>query len=98
MTGAPRQARQRRLGKRLQHPDLPACFEPILLELNLPDGHLEERRRLHPRLPVVVLSCSELSGEQLGLVNAAPGKSRMNTQHLLTILARLLPAKEPSNA
>jgi hypothetical protein len=39
-----------------------------------------------------------LSDEQLGLVNAAPGKSRMNTQHLLTILARLLPAKEPSNA
>jgi hypothetical protein len=74
----------------------------ILPEPNLPDGHgperLEELRRLHPRSPVVVLSGSELSGEQLSLVDAALGKTRLDTQHVLTILARLLPAKEPFNA
>ena len=77
-------------------------FDLILLELSQADSHglelLEELRRLHPRPPVVVLSCSELSGEQLSLVDAALGKSRMDTQHVLTIRARLLPAKEPANA
>ena len=74
----------------------------ILPEPNLPDGHsperLEELRRLHPRSPVVVLSGSELSGEQLSLVHAALAKTRLDTQYVLTILARLLPAKEPFNA
>ena len=61
-----------------------------------PDGHglelLEELRRLHPRSPVVVLSGSGLSGEQLSQVDTALGKTRLDTQHVLTILARLLPA------
>jgi len=73
-------------------------FDPILRELNLSAGNglglLEEIHRQRPHLPVVVLSATELSGEQLGRVDAAPGKSRMDTH----ILARLLPAKEPSNA
>jgi hypothetical protein len=47
---------------------------------------------------VVVLSGSELSGKQLSRVHAALGKTRLDTHHLLTILARLLPAKEPFNA
>lgn len=67
-----------------------------------PDGHglelLAELRRLHPRSPVVVLSGSGLSGEQLSQVDTALGKTRLDTQHVLTILARLLPAKEPFNA
>lgn len=46
----------------------------------------------------MVLSCSELPGEQLSLVDAASARSPMDMQHALTICARLLPAKELCNA
>ncbi|WP_339459972.1 response regulator [Pseudomonas sp. EA_105y_Pfl2_R69] len=74
----------------------------ILLGLSLPDGNglelLEDIQRLHPSLPVVVLSSSELSSKQLSLVAATLAKSRTDTQHFLNVLARLLPAKENHHA
>lgn len=74
----------------------------ILLDLSLPDGNglelLEDIQRLHPGLPVVVLSSSELSSKQLSLVAATLAKSRTDTQHFLNVLARLLPAKENHHA
>ncbi|HEX5843400.1 MAG TPA: CHASE domain-containing protein [Pseudomonas sp.] len=77
-------------------------FELILLDPGLPDGNglelLAEIRRQHPGLPVVVLSSTELNGEQLDLVEAALAKSRTDTQHFLNVLARLLPTKETPNA
>lgn len=76
--------------------------DPILRNPSQPAGNgperLEELRQLHPSLPVMVLSCSELTGEQLSLVDAASARSPMDMQHALTILARLLPAKELCNA
>ena len=70
----------------------------VLLDIDLPDGNdlalVEEIHRLYPGLPVVVLSTTELSSEQLQRVEAALAKSRTDTQHFLEILARLLPSKE----
>jgi DNA-binding response OmpR family regulator len=74
----------------------------ILLDLSLPDGNglelFEDIQRLHPSLPVVVLSSSEVSSKQLSLVAATLAKSRTDTQHFLNVLARLLPAKENHHA
>jgi signal transduction histidine kinase/DNA-binding response OmpR family regulator len=74
----------------------------ILLDLGLPDGNgmelIEDIHRLHPGLPVVVLSSAELSTEQLSQVEAALAKSRTDTQHFLRVLARLLPQKEIHHA
>ena len=74
----------------------------VLLDLGLPDGDglelLADIHQLYPGLPVVVLSSSELSSDQLQLVQAALAKSRTDTQHFLDILARLLPAKETYHA
>jgi CheY-like chemotaxis protein len=70
----------------------------VLLDLNLPDGNglelIEEIHQLCPGLPIVVLSSTELSTEQLSRVEAALAKSRTETQDFLDILARLLPTKE----
>ncbi len=70
----------------------------VLLDLNLPDGSglelIEEIHQLCPGLPIVVLSSTELSTEQLSRVEAALAKSRTETQDFLDILARLLPTKE----
>lgn len=70
----------------------------VLLDLNLPDGNglelIEEIHQLCPGLPIVVLSSTELSTEQLSRVEAALAKSRTEAQDFLDILARLLPTKE----
>ncbi|MBX9754625.1 MAG: CHASE domain-containing protein [Pseudomonadaceae bacterium] len=74
----------------------------VLLDLNLPDGNglelIEEIHQLCPGLPIVVLSSTELSTEQLSRVEAALAKSRTEVQDFLDILARLLPTKENGNA
>ncbi len=70
----------------------------VLLDLNLPDGNgldlIEEIHRFCPGLPIVVLSSTELSTEQLSRVEAALAKSRTEAQDFLEILSRLLPTKE----
>ncbi|MDH0097427.1 CHASE domain-containing protein [Pseudomonas sp. GD04158] len=73
-------------------------FDLVLLDLGLPDGNglelVDELQRQRPRLPVAVLSASELDGRQLAGVSAALAKSRNDGQHFLHTLTRLLPAKE----
>ena len=77
-------------------------FDLVLLDLSLPDGNglelLDELHQHHPGLPVVVLSAHELPAEQLGQVEAALAKSRIDAQHFLQLLGRLLPAKENRHA
>jgi CheY-like chemotaxis protein len=74
----------------------------VLLDLNLPDGNglelIEETHKLCPGLPIVVLSSTELSTEQLSRVEAALAKSRTEAPDFLDILARLLPTKENGHA
>jgi signal transduction histidine kinase/DNA-binding response OmpR family regulator len=70
----------------------------VLLDLGLPDGNglelLADIHLLYPGLPVMVMSASELSSDQLQLMQAALAKSHTDTQHFLNMLARLLPTKE----
>jgi CheY-like chemotaxis protein len=74
----------------------------VLLDFNLPDGNglelIDEVHRLSPGLPIVVLSSTELSTEQLSRVEAALAKSRTDAQDFLNVLARLLPTKETDHA
>ncbi|MDP2246360.1 CHASE domain-containing protein [Pseudomonas sp.] len=74
----------------------------VLLDFNLPDGNglelIDEVHRLCPGLPIVVLSSTELSTEQLSRVEAALAKSRTDAQDFLNVLARLLPTKETDHA
>jgi signal transduction histidine kinase/DNA-binding response OmpR family regulator len=74
----------------------------VLLDLNLPDGSgldlIEEVHQLCPGLPIVVLSSTDLTAEQLSRVEAALAKSRTEAQDFLDVLARLLPTKENNHA
>lgn len=77
-------------------------WDLVLLDLSLPDGNglelIEEIHYICPGLPIVVLSSTELSTEQLSRVEAALAKSRTKPQDFLDVLARLLPIKENINA
>lgn len=81
-----------------------ACgtWDLVLLDLHLPDGDgfnlIEEIHQAHPGLPIVVLSSTELSTEQLSFVEAALAKSRTEPQAFLDVLARLLPTRENNHA
>lgn len=74
----------------------------VLLDLLLPDGNgsslIEEIHQSHPGLPIVVLSSTELSTEQLSSVEAALAKSRTEPRAFLNVLARLLPTKGDTHA
>ncbi len=77
-------------------------WDLVLLDLHLPDGDgfalIEEIHQTHPGLPIVVLSSTELSTEQLSLVEAALAKSRTEPQAFLDVLARLLPRQGENHA
>ncbi|MES2188377.1 MAG: ATP-binding protein [Pseudomonadota bacterium] len=71
-------------------------YDLVLLDLGLPDGNgwdlLDELHSQHPGLPVVVMSASELTGDQLEQVQAALAKSRTSEERFLSVLKNLLPA------
>ncbi|MDL2199265.1 CHASE domain-containing protein [Halopseudomonas aestusnigri] len=77
-------------------------WDLVLLDLLLPDGNgftlIEEIHQYHPGLPIVVLSSTELSTEQLSSVEAALAKSRTEPRAFLDVLARLLPTKGDTHA
>ena len=79
-----------------------SSWDLVLLDLHLPDGDgftlIEEIHQAHPGLPLVVLSSTELSTEQLSFVEAALAKSRTEPQAFLDVLARLLPTKGDDHA
>ena len=82
--------------------DAQSQVDLVLLDLHLPDGDgftlIEEIHQAHPGLPIVVLSSTELSTEQLSFVEAALAKSRTEPQAFLNVLARLLPTKGDDHA
>ena len=77
-------------------------WDLVLLDMLLPDGNgstlIEEIHQYHPGLPIVVLSSTELSTEQLSSVEAALAKSRTEPRAFLDVLARLLPTKGDTHA
>ena len=82
--------------------DAQSQVDLVLLDLHLPDGDgftlIEEIHQAHQGLPIVVLSSTELSTEQLSFVEAALAKSRTEPQAFLNVLARLLPTKGDDHA
>lgn len=79
-----------------------SSWDLVLLDLHLPDGDgftlIEEIHQAHQGLPIVVLSSTELSTEQLSFVEAALAKSRTEPQAFLNVLVRLLPTKGDDHA
>ncbi|MFZ2407242.1 MAG: response regulator [Methylobacter sp.] len=72
-------------------------YSLVVLDIDLPDGWgwelLTELKRLNPEPPVIVLSGSELTGEQQASVQSALAKTRIPNQDLLDTLKRILPLK-----
>jgi PAS domain S-box-containing protein len=71
-------------------------YSLVVLDIGLPDGSgwelLPDLKRLDPEPPVIVLSGSELTGEQQSYVRSALVKTRIPNQDLLDTLKRLLAA------
>jgi DNA-binding response OmpR family regulator len=70
------------------------CFNLILLDLLLPDGHGSELLGTLPRLnaatPVVIFSVEEANQPMIDSVRAALVKSRTSNEQLLAILHELI--------
>ncbi len=74
-------------------------YNLVILDITLPDGScwelLTELNRLNPELPVIVLSGTELTGEQQARLQSTLLKTRIPNQYLLDRLKRLLAVNTP---